>query len=239
MQRDATTRSEPGERVLIVEDEPMVAEVVQRYLSRDGYDVRVEHDGAAGLDAARQWQPDLVVLDLMLPRMPGIDVCRQLRADGDTPVIILTARGDEVDKLLGLHLGADDYVTKPFSPRELAARVRAVLRRSARSDSTAGDAESLRHGSLHINARSRAVRDHRGPIDLTAREFDLLFHLARHPNQVFTREQLLTSLWDLEFDGDASTVTVHVRRLRAKVEADPSRPRHIKTVWGVGYKFEP
>ena len=225
------------ERILVVEDEPMVAEVVERYLRRDGHDVRVVHDGVAALEAFDRFQPDLVVLDLMLPGVDGMEVCRRVRARSQTPVVMLTARGDEVDKLLGLGIGADDYVTKPFSPRELAARVNAVLRRAAQQSKVDGD--WLRFDDPRINGRARTVEDGRGPISLTAREFDLLFHLAQHPGQVFSREQLMDSVWDYEFAGDASTVTVHMRRLRAKLEVDPSRPRHLKTVWGVGYKFEP
>jgi DNA-binding response OmpR family regulator len=224
-------------RILVVEDEQMVAEVVGRYLRRDGHDVRTVHDGAAALDAFEQIGPDLIVLDVMLPGIDGLEVCRRVREQAQTPVIMLTARGEEVDKLVGLGLGADDYVTKPFSPRELAARVLAVLRRAVARPPGAGDV--LRFGDLRINPAARTVEDRRGPVQLTAREFDLLLHLARHPGQVFTREQLLVSVWDYEFGGESSTVTVHMRRLRAKVEADPSRPRHLKTVWGVGYKFEP
>jgi DNA-binding response OmpR family regulator len=224
-------------RVLVVEDEPMVAEVVERYLRRDGYDVAVIHDGALALREFARTPPDLVVLDLMLPGVDGLEVCRQLRARGETPVIMLTARGEEVDKLVGLGVGADDYVTKPFSPRELAARVQAVMRRAARSAHATGDA--LRFGDLNINAASRTVDNALGDVPLTAREFDLLLHLASHPNQVFTRDQLMSSVWDYDYAAESSTVTVHMRRLRAKVELDPSRPRHLKTVWGVGYKFEP
>ena len=225
------------ERILVVEDEPMVAEVVGRYLRRDGHDVQCVADGAMALEAFTRFQPDLVVLDVMLPNLDGMEVCRQIRAMSQVPVIMLTARGEEIDKLLGLGLGADDYMTKPFSPRELAARVKTVLRRSsARAEI---DGEALRFEDLRINGRTRVVEDRRGAIKLTAREFDLLIHLAKHPNQVFSRDQLMNSVWDYEFAGDASTVTVHMRRLRAKVEADPSRPRHLKTIWGVGYKFEP
>jgi DNA-binding response OmpR family regulator len=226
-----------ADRILVVEDEPMVAEVVQKYLRRDGHAVQVVHDGASALDAWAKFQPDLIVLDLMLPGLDGMEVCRRVRARSDTPIIMLTAKSEEVDKIVGLQVGADDYVTKPFSPRELAARVQAVLRRPARQASLDGDA--IRHGDLRINPRTRTVEDGRGEIAVTAREFDLLLHLAKRPGQVFTREQLLDAVWDFEFAGDESTVTVHVRRLRAKIESDPSRPRHIKTVWGVGYKFEP
>ncbi len=225
------------QRVLVVEDEPMVAEVVDRYLRRDGYAVRVVGDGTTALAELERFQPDLVVLDIMLPGVDGLEVCRQVRATSKTAVIMLTARGEEVDKLVGLELGADDYVTKPFSPRELSARVKAVLRRAGeRQDS---ERKQLRFGDLRIDGLTRAVENRGEPVELTAREFDLLFYLAGHPRQVFSRGQLMDAVWDYEFAGDSSTVTVHMRRLRAKIEADPSRPRYLKTVWGVGYKFEP
>jgi DNA-binding response OmpR family regulator len=227
----------PGQRVLVVEDERMVAEVVGRYLRRDGHDVQVVHDGGEALPAFDRFGPDLVVLDLMLPGLDGMEICRRIRAISETPIIMLTARGEELDKLIGLELGADDYVTKPFSPRELAARVKAVLRRTDRPPGV--ESGALRFGDLQINGRSRTVQDARGPIGLTAREFDLLFYLAGRAGQVFSREQLMDTVWDYAFAGDAGTVTVHMRRLRAKLELDPSRPRHLKTVWGVGYKFEP
>jgi DNA-binding response OmpR family regulator len=224
------------ERILVVEDEAMVAEVVERYLRRDGHEVRVAHDGYAALDVFERFQPDLIVLDLMLPGIDGMEVCRRVRERSQTPVIMLTARGQEIDKLHGLSIGADDYVTKPFSPRELAARVQAVLRRAHASSN--GDGDAIVFDGLRINGRERTVEDGRGPVRLTAREFDLLYYLARRPRQVFTRDQLMDAVWDTEFAGDASTVTVHMRRLRSKIEADPSRPRYLKTVWGVGYKFE-
>ncbi len=224
-------------RVLVVEDEPMVAEVVERYLRRDGYDVAVVHDGKAALEEFVSFAPDLVVLDLMLPKIDGREVCRRIRERAETPVIMLTARGEEVDKLVGLELGADDYVTKPFSPRELVARVRAVLRRSGRQDDR--DTDVLRFDDLQMSGTARTVENKSGAVQLTAREFDLLYYLASSPGQVFSRPQLMDAVWDYEFTGDTSTVTVHMRRLRSKVETDPSRPRHLKTVWGVGYKFEP
>ena len=214
----------------------MVAEVVTRYLRREGYEADIVDDGGRALDAIERTAPDLIVLDIMLPGVDGMEICRRVRAQSDVPIIVLTARGDEVDRLLGLGLGADDYVVKPFSPRELVARVKAVLRRAKGNGAHDGDA--LRFGPLRINGRTRTVEDSRGSIDLTAREFDLLFHLAKHPGQVFTRDQLMDAVWDYEFPGENSTVTVHMRRLRAKVETDPARPRYLKTVWGVGYKFE-
>ena len=225
------------ERILVVEDEATVAEVVARYLRHEGQEVRVVHDGRAALAAFEAFEPDLIVLDLMLPGLDGMEVCRRVRAVAQTPIIMLTARGDEPDRLRGLEIGADDYVTKPFSPRELVARIRAVLRRSRGPAAAATDL--LQFGDLRIDGRSRTVINGSGPVDLTAREFDLLFHLAGQAGRVFSREQLLDAVWGYGFDGDDSTVTVHMRRLRAKVEADPSRPRHLKTVWSVGYRFDP
>jgi DNA-binding response OmpR family regulator len=226
-----------ADRVLVVEDEAIVAEVVERFLRREGYETLVVGDGQQALSALGNFIPDLIVLDLMLPELDGLEVCRQVRARAETPIIMLTARGDEADKVLGLGLGADDYVTKPFSPRELAARVQAVLRRV--KSLPGNDAETLRFGSLRMNARTRVVEQEGVDLRLTAREFDLLLFLARHAGQVFSREHLMDAVWDYDFAGDAGTVTVHMRRLREKIEEDPSRPRFLKTVWGVGYKFEP
>jgi DNA-binding response OmpR family regulator len=227
-----------GERVLVVDDEPIVTEVVQRYLMREGFQVDVAADGVAGLKRAREGTPDLVVLDLMLPELDGLEVCRQLRGESSVPIIMLTAKGEDGDKILGLGLGADDYLTKPFSPGELIARVKAVLRRSqaAATPPLAGDV--VRCGSLRINPRARAVERDGEALHLTAKEFDLLYFLARNAGQVFTREQLLDNVWDFEWYGDPSTVTVHIRRLREKIEPNPVRPRFVKTVWGVGYKLE-
>ncbi len=230
------TETATADRILIVEDEPMVAEVVQRYLIRDGYAVDIAHDGFGALAAYDNFQPDLLVLDVMLPGLDGLEVCRRIRARADTPIIMLTARAEEVDKLVGLEIGADDYMTKPFSPRELAARVKAVLRRASPIRSV--DGEALRFADLRISGVTRSVVDSRGEVQLTAREFDLLFFLASHPGQVFSRERLVEAVWDFAFPGDESTVTVHIRRIRSKLEADPSRPKYLKTVWGVGYKFE-
>jgi DNA-binding response OmpR family regulator len=225
------------DRILVVEDEAIVAEVVERFLRREGYVTMVVGDGRQALNALGNFIPDLIVLDLMLPEVDGLEVCRQVRSRGETPIIMLTARGEETDKLLGLGLGADDYVTKPFSPRELAARVQAVLRRAKALP--ANDAEALRFGALRLNGRTRVVDRESVDLRLTAREFDLLIFLARHAGQVFSREQLMDAVWDYDFAGDSGTVTVHMRRLREKIEEDASRPRYLKTVWGVGYKFEP
>lgn len=228
-----------AKRILVVEDEPTMADVVSRYLRRDGHEVRTVADGHAALAAFRDFQPDLLVLDLMLPGIDGLEVCRQVRAAGPTPVIMLTARGDEVDRLVGFGVGADDYVTKPFSPRELAARVQAVLRRAAPQPSAEAEGAALTFGALTIDPGAREVTLNGRPVLLTAREFDLLLFLASQPRQVFSRDRLLARVWDESTEAEPATVTVHIRRIRTKLEADPSRPRYLKTVWGVGYKFEP
>jgi DNA-binding response OmpR family regulator len=226
-----------NERILVVDDEPIVTEVVQRYLVREGFRATVVRDGPSALAAAESESPDLIVLDLMLPGLDGLEVCRRIRAGSRVPIIMLTAKDEESDKILGLGLGADDYVAKPFSPRELVARIQAVLRRAATTPPAPGD--QLRYGGLKISPGGRVVEVGGRNADLTAKEFDLLYFLARHAGQVFSREQLLDQVWDYHFAGDASTVTVHVRRLREKIEPDPVRPRYVKTVWGVGYKFDP
>lgn len=224
-------------RVLVVDDEPVVTEVVERYLQGEGYEVSLASDGAEALQVAREWAPDLVILDLMLPSLDGLEVCRQLRRDSSIPIIMLTARGEETDRIVGLELGADDYMAKPFSPRELVVRVKTVLRRTSAGPipSAAG---ALRFGTLTINPKTRRVTHQDNEVRLTAKEFDLLWFLASHPQQVFTREQLMNRVWDFTYAADYSTVTVNIRRLREKVETDPMKPRYIKTVWGVGYKFE-
>jgi two-component system response regulator ResD len=225
-------------RILVVEDEPSIAEVVSLYLRRAGFQVTLVEDGQAALDALSRQLPDLVVLDLMLPQVDGLQITRWLRERGDTPIIMLTARREEQDRIAGLEMGADDYVVKPFSPQELVSRVRAVLRR-VRGSGMTSDERPLVYGALHIDPQARLVEVGGEERSLTAREFDLLWVLARHPRQVFTRDQLLDVVWGLTEYIDPSTVTVHVRRLREKIEADPGEPRYVQTVWGVGYKFEP
>lgn len=225
--------------MLIIEDDPNVSEVVARYLEREGYCVERVSDGASGLARALADPPDLVVLDLMLPSIDGLEVCRQLRAAAPVPVIMLTARGEEADRIAGLELGADDYIAKPFSPRELTARVKAVLRRASGAVSTARPEETvLRSGPLELDILAHEVRVAGGLVQLTAKEFELLAHLMRHPRRAFRRDELFEHVWGFDY-GDTSTVTVHVRRLREKIEVDPSAPRHVCTVWGVGYRFEP
>ena len=222
--------------VLVVDDEPVVREVVVKYLEREGFRTLEAGDGDSARDLLQRDSPGLVVLDVMLPGMDGLELCRWIRSRSDLPVIMLTARGEEADRIVGLELGADDYVTKPFSPRELAARVRTVLRRSGPSDTKA---ERLSFEALEIDPTTREVRRDGEPLRLTAKEFDLLYFLARHPRQVFSRQQLMESVWGYEAALDTGTVTVHMRRLREKIEPDPSRPRFLETVWGVGYRFVP
>jgi DNA-binding response OmpR family regulator len=222
--------------VLVVDDEPIVREVVVTYLRREGYRTLEAGDGDEAREVIEREQPSLVVLDVMLPGTDGFELCRWVRARSDLPVILLTARGEETDRIVGLELGADDYVTKPFSPRELAARVRTVLRRSAPSIARA---ERLTFDDLEIDAQTREVRRRGELLRLTAREFDLLWFVASHPRQVFSRDLLMDRVWGYAAALDTGTVTVHVRRLREKIEDDPSRPRFLETVWGVGYRFVP
>jgi DNA-binding response OmpR family regulator len=224
-------------RVLVVDDEPMVRDVLARYLEKDGFDVGVAADGEEAIAAHAATHPDLVLLDLMLPRVDGLEVFRRIRELAPaTAVIMLTAKGEETDRVVGLELGADDYVTKPFSPREVVARVRAVLRRSSGPD--ADPRRVIAAGDLEIDGARREVRRAGSPVRLTRKEFDLLYVLASNAGRAFTRSELLEDVWDFAWDGDTSTVTVHVRRLREKIEDDPSDPHHLVTVWGVGYRFE-
>jgi DNA-binding response OmpR family regulator len=226
-----------GGRVLVVDDDPTVSDVVARYLRAAGFGVDVVADGAVALEMALARPPDLLVLDLMLPGLDGLEVFRRLRDQVPVPVVMLTARGDETDRVVGLELGADDYVTKPFSPRELVLRVQSVLRRAATPLPPAPD-EVLEDGDLRVEVAAHQVTLAGSPLGLTAREYDLLAHLMRHPRRAFTREELLREVWGWEY-ADHSTVTVHVRRLREKVEVDARVPRRVVTVFGVGYRYEP
>ena len=222
--------------MLVVDDEPMVREVVTRYLERDGFRVDAAEDGLTALDLATAHPPDLLILDVMLPSKDGFSVLQELRKTSSVPVILLTARAEETDRVLGLELGADDYVVKPFSPRELSARVRSVLRRSNPGEPGA----RLEFDGLTIDPKIREVEVGEKVIDLTPKEFDVLAFLASHPRQVFSRGQLLQQVWDSSAEWqDPATVTVHMRRLRTKLELDPQDPRWLLTVWGVGYRFEP
>jgi DNA-binding response OmpR family regulator len=222
--------------VLVVDDEPTIRDVVVRYLRRDGYETLEAGDGDRARELIEAGEPSLVVLDVMLPGTDGLALCRWIRSRSSLPVILLTARGDEVDRIIGLELGADDYVTKPFSPRELAVRVRTVLRRIGPH---APRDEPIAAGDLVIDATTREVTKAGLPVRLTAKEFDLLRFLAGHPRRVFSRDQLMSRVWGYEAAYDTGTVTVHVRRLREKLEEDPSTPRLLQTVWGVGYRFCP
>lgn len=224
-----------ADRILVVDDDPTVAEVVAGYLERAGYVVDRAADGPAALARAAAHRPDLVVLDLMLPGIDGLEVCARLRERGPVPVIMLTARGDEDDRILGLEVGADDYVTKPFSPRELILRVGSVLRRTRPGNAPA---RRLAAAGLTADPASRRATKDGTELSLTLREFDLLAFFLAHPGHAYGREDLMREVWGWDF-GDLSTVTVHVRRLRGKIETDPARPRLIQTVWGVGYRFDP
>jgi DNA-binding response OmpR family regulator len=225
--------------ILVVEDEPSIAEVVGLYLQRAGYKVQTAADGKIAMSLLESGIPDLVVLDLMLPEIDGLSLTRWLRDRSDVPIIMLTARREEIDRIAGLEMGADDYVVKPFSPQELVSRVRAVMRRTKREQAPAESERPLTFGELVINALSRTVTVSGNDVPLTAKEFDMLYLLAQHPKQVYTREQLLDRIWGGAEYIDPGTVTVHIRRVREKIEPDPSNPTRLVTVWGVGYKFEP
>ena len=220
--------------VLVVDDEPIVREVVARYLSREGHETIEAGDGDTARGLIERDAPDLIVLDVMLPGTDGLDLCRWIRGRSELPVIMLTARGEEADRIVGLELGADDYVTKPFSPRELAARVRSVLRRVASSTPLA---ETISFGDVALERHTREARKAGSLVRLTAKEFDLLWFLASHPRRVFSRDQLMASVWGYTSALDTGTVTVHVRRLREKIEDDPSKPVYLETVWGIGYRL--
>lgn len=224
-------------KILVVDDEPNIREVAGLYLRRDGHAVVPAADGDEALRLYQQTRPDLVVLDLMLPGMSGLEVCRRLQADRRVPLIMLTAKGEEEDRIVGLGVGADDYIVKPFSPRELVARVEAVLRRVSDAETVPMTEKALALGELSIDPNTREVTVRGEPITLTAREFDLLYYLASRPKQVFRRDQLMEAVWGYTFAAETSTVTVHIRRLREKIEPDPARPRYLQTVWGVGYRF--
>jgi DNA-binding response OmpR family regulator len=228
--------NQPVPTVLVVDDEPIVREVVVRYLRREGFRTLEAGDGDAAREILERETPSLVVLDLMLPGTDGLSLCRWIRQRSNLPVIMLTALGEEADRIVGLELGADDYVTKPFSPRELAVRVKAVLRRAGPEPP---GSEIARFGDVELDAAGRIATRAGEPLALTAKEFDLLWFLATNPGRVFSRAQLMSSVWGYEAALDTGTVTVHVRRLREKIEPDPSRPRHLETVWGVGYRFTP
>jgi len=224
--------------ILVVEDEPSIAEVVCLYLKRAGYRVSLARDGQAALELMEHQMPELLILDLMLPKVGGYEIAHWVREQSDIPIIMLTARREEYDRIAGLEMGADDYVVKPFSPQELVSRVRAVLRRTRRGIEESGE-RPLVFGDLHIDPQTHLVTVSGREVSLTAVEFDMLWLMAQNPRKVFSRQQLLERVWGHSEYIDPGTVTVHVRRLREKIEEDPSNPVHIVTLWGVGYKFEP
>ncbi len=225
-----------GAKILIVDDEPRILKILEASLRKEGYSVAKATDGEEALRLVETEYPDLIVLDLMLPKLDGFEVCRRIRSKLSTPILILSAKTEELDKIMGFTLGVDDYLTKPFSPAELVFRVKAILRRTMEHNPT-GTGESVSLGSLEVDHKTRMVKIRGTPLELTAKEFDLLWLLVSHPNQVFTRDQLLNQVWDTDYFGDTNTVTVLVKRLREKIEEDPANPHYIKTVWGVGYKL--
>jgi len=228
-----------AKHILVVEDETSIAEVVKLYLERAGFSVQTASDGKQAMNIFDRQTVDFVILDLMLPEVDGLSLTRWLRDRSNVPIIMLTARREEIDRIAGLEMGADDYVVKPFSPQELVSRVRAVMRRLGRDQGDMSQDQSVSFENLIIDPSSRVVTVREKPVELTVKEFDMLYLLARHPKQVFTRDQLLERVWGGAQYIDPGTVTVHVRRLREKIEDDPSNPVRLLTVWGVGYKFEP
>ncbi|OBR65230.1 DNA-binding response regulator [Paenibacillus oryzae] len=227
------------ERVLVADDDTNITDVCRRYLEREGYLVITAKDGLEALELWRSQTPSLIVLDLMMPYKNGWEVCNEIRQSEDIPIVMLTARGEEQDRLMGLTMGADDYLTKPFSPRELVLRVKAILRRmrSVQAKPVSASEHTITFEGLTIDVAKRIVEAGGQIIDLTVTEFEMLYLLASHPDQAFSRNQILSKIWDFSYEGDTTTVTVHIRRLREKIEPLPSNPKYIKTVWGIGYKF--
>jgi len=224
--------------ILVIDDDATIRDVLERYLRREGFAVRTTADGQTALQTVSTEKPDLIVLDLMLPQLDGWEVCRRLRAETTVQIVMLTARGEEYERILGLGLGADDYVTKPFSPGEVVARIKAIFRRIDMARAVAPLREELIHArSIVIDPRTRQATVSGKQVSLTPKEFDLLHFLASHPRQVFSQQQLLDQIWSYTYAGQTSTVTVHIRHLREKIEEDPARPQLIETVWGVGYRF--
>jgi two-component system, OmpR family, response regulator VicR len=224
--------------ILVVDDDATIRDILERYLRREGFAVHTTADGQSALHMALAEKPDLIVLDLMLPELDGWEICRRLRAETTIPIVMLTARGEEYERILGLGLGADDYVTKPFSPGEVVARIKAIFRRIDMIRAVAPLREEIiRVGAITIDPLARQVTLAGKPVVLTPKEFDLLHFLASHPRQVFSQQQLLDQVWGYTYVGETSTVTVHVRHLREKIEADPPHPQIIETVWGSGYRF--
>lgn len=228
-----------NETILVADDDANITDVCRRYLEREGYLVVTAKDGLEAIELWHSQSPSLIVLDLMMPGKSGWEVCSEIRQTEDIPIVMLTARGEEQDRLMGLTMGADDYLTKPFSPRELVLRVQAILRRMryVNSSPTTASEHTIKYEGLTIDVGKRKVEINGYEIELTVTEFEMLYLLASHPGQVFSRTQILSKIWDFSYEGDTTTVTVHIRRLREKIEPTPSEPKYIKTVWGIGYKF--
>ena len=225
-------------RVLVVDDEKLIVKGIRFSLEQDGMEVTCAYDGEEALIFAREQQFDIILLDIMLPRLSGFEVCQQIREFSNVPIIMLTAKGDDMDKILGLEYGADDYITKPFNILEVKARIKAIIRRTAKQEKKADTAGRIQAGDMTIERDNRRVYIEGREINLTAKEFDVLELLATHPNQVYSREKLLTMVWGVDYPGDARTVDVHIRRLREKVETNSSEPKYVHTKWGVGYYFK-
>ena len=225
-------------RVLVVDDEKLIVKGIRFSLEQDGMEVTSAYDGEEALTFAREQQFDIILLDIMLPKLSGFEVCQQIREFSNVPIIMLTAKGDDMDKILGLEYGADDYITKPFNILEVKARIKAIIRRTAKQEKKADTAGRIQAGDMTIERDNRRVYIEGREINLTAKEFDVLELLATHPNQVYSREKLLTMVWGADYPGDARTVDVHIRRLREKVETNSSEPKYVHTKWGVGYYFK-
>ena len=225
-------------RVLVVDDEKLIVKGIRFSLEQDGMEVTCAYDGEEALTFAREQQFDIILLDIMLPKLSGFEVCQQIREFSNVPIIMLTAKGDDMDKILGLEYGADDYITKPFNILEVKARIKAIIRRTAKQEKKADTAGRIQAGDMTIERDNRRVYIEGREINLTAKEFDILELLATHPNQVYSREKLLTMVWGADYPGDARTVDVHIRRLREKVETNSSEPKYVHTKWGVGYYFK-
>lgn len=226
------------DRILIVEDEQEIAELLKDYLEEEQFEVIVAGDGPEGVRLFRECRPQLTILDIMLPKLNGMEVCRTIRSESSIPIIMLSAKKSNADKILGLGLGADDYVVKPFSPGEMIARVKAQLRRANQLSSPAETSEIIRYQDLQLNLKAYEVTVRNRPVHCSAKEFEVLRFMALHPNQVLTREQIFQHVWGFDERGDLNTVTVHIKKIREKIETDPANPAYIKTVWGVGYKFD-
>ena len=226
----------PNEKILVVDDDSNICELIRLYLEKEGYTVKIVNDGVSAVNAFKQENPDLMLLDIMLPKLDGWQVCREIRKFSDKPIIMLTAKGETFDKVLGLELGADDYMTKPFDTKEMVARIKAVLRRAG-SSNNADAPKEVNYENLSINLTNYEMKVNGTPVDTPPKELELIYHLASNPNRVFTRDQLLDEVWGFDYYGDSRTVDVHLKRLREKLEG-VSDKWELKTVWGVGYKFE-